>query len=1179
MREVGERWSPSGGVRGGISGGVVDGGGDAGEKDDAGGARSLGAQRRRDIGMFSGGGAEGTPMTAVAVTTTASAGVDGDPQAGGVRPTWRVSTLHRRSQRMTGQGQDGEDDDREEDISFVPRTTTYSKLETVSAAQIGVLVRLLYMTVTVAGIYTAVMLTLMHTKWRTDGFMRQSMLTAASNATLLNEMLVHPDLVHYVDPPPTDDPNVDPYRCQRSLVVSGIPGDVPPSPDPCIMLPGHRLPTSVKLLSLSVQLVFAVLVTLLALVYAVRILRHRGRKLVTHEQVWVLLLLVSGSLFINIPIAASGIWSVLTQSSGNGSDELSLPARVWQAVEPAVNSIRDGAFTVSTLFFVWASMCSLRILDPQARLGLRFYAPKVVALVVYFAGKFVAEYKFGIHTSAAPIVSAAYLLLLFTKYDLWTGRAFAITYVMVLTAMEIGIIGWIVWEGVKTGRVLKAADYMRTRSKQVTFRYYAYCNSIFYVSYTFLAGLLVSLTPTLAYVRALTLNVGFEKELLQLDVLQYLRFGFYAVFFAYVFILAYVNLPADSKGILGWFRGEHSYAAVSSDSRDYSEAFSENSDSTRTLPSMGPLCTRLDAQPSETSDRSIQQPQTWWRWAREDKKGDLGTQQTAEPLTYRKREARRHQHVLKASCFVLQTHAALLNFAWLASYVETPKMKHVDQLQAQGHFTVGPSFHDAATDTRAIVVDADDRIIVAFKGTTSTRNLRSNLKVLNSKLSSVLEASAAASVFTLPNELFEERKGPGQRPPSVDSNSPSSRHIPVRSGLTGDDEAWLGVDVEMGPYGVAGGNRRESVRLSRLLGPKYSAARVHRGFADAYLSVAQPLVARVRALLKKKARPVYLTGHSLGGALATICSLDLWAQLPLSRHEIGVTTFGSPKVGNFAFQRTYDAVLPTHWRIMLSADLIVTLPKMMYCHVGKKVVLTSDGQIFLDPNTLDTVLTSGPSASFVYHRKAAYLLAFRAWSEQHHGSEKCGLWDWPYARDDARRFGHAFRAGTVESGKQPLSREFRMARPTSKDEEGLGPQPQQESPSADADAASVYYDVDDDDDDDAASDWRGVPFAVGDMHPPAPGLPGTPSVKRVSSHHGIRAVGKVMTPLRRSYANRLAVLDAMVDAIAPAPSSRPMDAVVVARWARLVRRAILAKFLMGGPRAGTTRSLKDTDGG
>lgn len=264
------------------------------------------------------------------------------------------------------------------------------------------------------------------------------------------------------------------------------------------------------------------------------------------------------------------------------------------------------------------------------------------------------------------------------------------------------------------------------------------------------------------------------------------------------------------------------------------------------------------------------------------------------------------------------------------------------------------------------------------------------------------------------------------------------------------------------------------------------------------------------------------------------------------------------QVGNFAFQRTYDAVLPMHWRIMLSADLIVTLPKMMYCHVGKKVVLTSDGQIFLDPNTLDTVLTSGPSASFVYHRKAAYLLAFRAWSDRHHGSEKCGLWDWPYARDDVRRFGHAFRAGYIDAERRPLSREFRIARSDGEDKAEPRQQRGQGALPADSDAVSVYFDVDDDDDEDAASVGSGGHGAAGDIQPAAPEVPRIPSVKRMSSHHGLRAVEKVMTPLRRSYANRLHVIDAMVDAMAP-PPSRPVDSVVVARWERLVRRAIHAK--------------------
>lgn len=768
--------------------------------------------------------------------------------------------------------------------------------------------------------------------------------------------------------------------------------------------------------------------------------------------------------------------------------------------------------------------------------------------------------------------------------------------------MEVGIIGWIVWEGVVTRRVLKKADYMRSRTKQVTFRYYAFANSVFYIFYVFLATLLISATPTGLYLIPMTFT--WSPEVLQLDIIVDLRFGFYVVFFAYVTILAYVNLPADSRGFLGWFRGERTYVAVPNDAEESSETFTDHSGSTRTLPSMGPLRFRLDFQPSEASDSSSQQPQSWWRWAREDKKGDLTAQQTAEPLTYRKREARRHQYVLKANCFVFQTHAALLNFAWLASYVGTPKMDHADQLQARGRFAVGPSFYDPITDTRAIVVDADDRIIVAFKGTTSTRNLRSNLKVLNSKLSSVLEASAAAGAFTLPSKVappptaadgaavnraagaatsasMTEGGSQGaaaggpfggiatddmpmgrRRSHSLDSNDPSSRPIPVRSGLTGDDEAWLGVDVEAGAADMPAGVRRESPRLLRLLGPKYSAARVHRGFADAYLSVAQPLVARVRALLKKKARPVYLTGHSLGGALATICSMDLWAQLPLSRHEISVTTFGSPKVGNFAFQRTYDAVLPMHWRIMLSADLIVTLPKVFYRHVGKKVVL-HEGQIFLDPNTLDTALTSGPSASFVYHRKAAYLLAFRAWSDRHHGSERCGLWDWPFTRDDVRRFGPAFRVGTTEARGRPLSREFGI-KPSRAEAEGLPSPPL--PPAVAAAAACQDRDIfDDDDDGKAGSDGGGWADPARDPLPAVPGPATASSRRRAPSQHGMPAVGKVMTPLRRSYAARLLALDSMVDSMAGgAGGARPGNAAVVARWARLVRQAIQAKPLRAG---------------
>lgn len=106
-------------------------------------------------------------------------------------------------------------------------------------------------------------------------------------------------------------------------------------------------------------------------------------------------------------------------------------------------------------------------------------------------------------------------------------------------------------------------------------------------------------------------------------------------------------------------------------------------------------------------------------------------------------------------------------------------------------------------------------------------------------------------------------------------------------------------------------------------------------------------------------RPIMLTGHSLGGALATICSLDLILSLHLEKKDILVSTFGSPRVGNFYWAELYDKILPIHWRFGLEKDLISTMPKIGYRHVGNRVLMTESGNLFLDPNSLEGVLWTG----------------------------------------------------------------------------------------------------------------------------------------------------------------------------------------------------------------------------
>jgi pimeloyl-ACP methyl ester carboxylesterase len=95
-------------------------------------------------------------------------------------------------------------------------------------------------------------------------------------------------------------------------------------------------------------------------------------------------------------------------------------------------------------------------------------------------------------------------------------------------------------------------------------------------------------------------------------------------------------------------------------------------------------------------------------------------------------------------------------------------------------------------------------------------------------------------------------------------------------------------------------------------------------------------------------RPIMLTGHSLGGALATIAALDL--------HQRGygvraVYTFGSPRVGNRAFAAGYDLALRSRsHRLVYGQDTVTRVPPrdFDYSHVGNFVGLDGRGRFTED---------------------------------------------------------------------------------------------------------------------------------------------------------------------------------------------------------------------------------------
>jgi len=106
---------------------------------------------------------------------------------------------------------------------------------------------------------------------------------------------------------------------------------------------------------------------------------------------------------------------------------------------------------------------------------------------------------------------------------------------------------------------------------------------------------------------------------------------------------------------------------------------------------------------------------------------------------------------------------------------------------------------------------------------------------------------------------------------------------------------------------------------------------IHTGFYDAY----QTLRSKLRAALKD-ADPehLWITGHSLGGALAVVCAHDLGqAKIDVD----GVVTFGQPMVAKKDLARFLSQRLSKHYaRFVNNADIVPRIPPP-YSHFGSLV--------------------------------------------------------------------------------------------------------------------------------------------------------------------------------------------------------------------------------------------------
>ncbi|MEL6678623.1 MAG: lipase family protein [Pseudomonadota bacterium] len=144
--------------------------------------------------------------------------------------------------------------------------------------------------------------------------------------------------------------------------------------------------------------------------------------------------------------------------------------------------------------------------------------------------------------------------------------------------------------------------------------------------------------------------------------------------------------------------------------------------------------------------------------------------------------------------------------------------------------------------------------------------------------------------------------------------------------------------------------------------PPINGPHVHVGFWRALDTRYDDIRARVLTRRTQNQR-IFVTGHSLGGALAILCAYRLNRDPFLAVQ--GVYTFGSPRVGDPAFRDAYGSTLGnrTH-RWIYNQEFAAALPTLgplgygafqphPYAHLGRENFIAADGSVTMNRSYAD----------------------------------------------------------------------------------------------------------------------------------------------------------------------------------------------------------------------------------
>eukprot|EP01065_Artemidia_motanka_P006554 TRINITY_DN13219_c0_g1_i1.p1 TRINITY_DN13219_c0_g1~~TRINITY_DN13219_c0_g1_i1.p1 ORF type:complete len:1462 (+),score=394.33 TRINITY_DN13219_c0_g1_i1:67-4452(+) len=163
---------------------------------------------------------------------------------------------------------------------------------------------------------------------------------------------------------------------------------------------------------------------------------------------------------------------------------------------------------------------------------------------------------------------------------------------------------------------------------------------------------------------------------------------------------------------------------------------------------------------------------------------------------------------------------------------------------------------------------------------------------------------------------------------------------------------------------------------------------VHRGFGQLWSSMRDHVLATAARHMPPGARRVFVTGHSLGAAMATLCAHTVATQCWGSttgpfEAQVGAYCFGTPLLGNTAFASALQTAVPHLYQVVNENDAITrgacTIGNR---HPGHRVLVGRFGQMLITPSGPEqwwhpwrSALATDLDPGFAAHRIVRYQAA------------------------------------------------------------------------------------------------------------------------------------------------------------------------------------------------------------